>query len=384
MKPILQFVTAVLTAATLLSLAHCGSAEASNNRLDQLVVKRDSLRSVINDLNNELVVIEAAIAAQSDDDDYVRVSAVSMKPQPFSHYFTVQGNIETELNALVYPESQGLIKRILVNEGDRVSKGQALMVLDTELIQRNIDEVETQYALAVDVYNRQARLWEQNIGSELQYLEAKNNKERLENTLSTLGKQKNMGTVKAPFDGVIDQISPKVGEMASMAMPVARIVSLEQMYARSQVSENYVNVVKPGMPAELILPGGDTVRTSVRRVGKFINPENRTFEITLDLAEGVVAKPNMYCAVRIEDLSLDSVIVVRSSMIMQDTQNREYLYVLRADGGNYRVVKQLVQSGSSYGDRTWVAEGLKPGDLVIDRGARRVIDQQIVKLTDAQ
>lgn len=376
---------AVFGAALLAFLQSCGAGIEPDTNIEalQLRAKRDSLRKVIATLNSELADVELQLAEASDAVDLVSVTAFPAPVQTFKHYFTAQGNIETNLNALVFPESQGIVKAILVEEGQRVSKGQALIALDTELIQKNIAEVETQYTLANDIFERQERLWQQNIGSEVQYLEAKTNKERLENTLATLNKQKSMGTVKAPFDGVVDNISPRIGEMASPAMPVARIISLDDMFVKSQLSENYVSVVAEGMPADVVLPGGDTLATAIKRVGKYINPENRSFEVTLDLPKSSLARPNMFCAIRVNDLTLDSVVVVRSSIIMQDTDNREFVYTLEPSDDKYLVKKKVVKTGSSYGDYSWVESGLSPGDLIVDKGARRVIEDQIVVLNNA-
>lgn len=372
----------LMTGVFAVSLIACGGSEPTE--LDQLNARRDSLRTSINNMSTELRQVEAQINALSNEEDLIRVSAFEVKPRSFNHYFTVQGNIETDRNALVYPETQGVVKQVFVREGQRVAKGEALVALDTELMQRNIDEVQTQYDLALDIFERQARLWDQKIGSEVQFLEAKANKERLENTIATLNRQKNMGTVRAPFDGVVDQLNPKIGEMANPAMPVARVISLENMFVRAQISENYIGVVQEGMPVEVILPGNDTLVSAVRRVGKFINPENRTFEMTLDLDAGANVRPNMYCALRVNDLALDSVVVLRSSMIMQDTDNRDFVLVLEPDGDDYRVRKQNVTAGSSYGDFTWVADGLTPGAMLIDKGARRVVENERVKLFKAQ
>lgn len=352
--------------------------------LDQLNARRDSLRRSIDELSSELREVEALINEQSNEDDLIRVSALTISPRAFNHFFTVQGNVETDRNALVYPETQGVVKQLFVREGQRVKKGEALIALDTELMERNIDEVQTQYDLALDIFERQSRLWDQKIGSEVQFLEAKANKERLENSLATLRRQKNMGTIRAPFDGVVDQLNPKIGEMANPAMPVARVISLEKMFVRAQISENYVGVVKEGMPVDVILPGNDTLVSEIQRVGKFINPENRTFEITLDLDPEANVRPNMYCALRVNDLALDSVVVLRSSMIMQDTENRDFVFVLEPEGDDFRVRKQNVTSGSSYGDFTWVADGLTPGVMIVDKGARRVVDNERVKLFTAK
>ena len=367
------------TVAFIAILTGCGG-EAVNTDVATLQTQKDSLKTAIDELTTELLEIEKQLAEMDEDFSRLQVTAVEAKPSSFNHYFTVQGNIETDRNAQVFPESQGVVKSIRVSEGQKVAKGATLMTLDTELIRKNIAEVETQYDLAKDIYERQERLWEQNIGSEVQYLEAKTNKERLENTLATLNKQLSMGSVKAPFAGVVDQLIPKIGEMASPAMPVARVVSLDQMYVTSDVSEYYIGKVNEGMEIDVILPGIDTLEAAISRVGKYIKPENRTFEVAADLEDNGNLRPNMFCALRINDAHYDSAMVVPSSMVQQDVEGKEFLYVLKQKGDRYTVNKKFIESAESYEGQTRIASGIEMGDLIVDKGARRVIDGQEVDL----
>lgn len=377
------FAASFLALAVLLSLAACQPSGPESADLKVLQETRDSLKTVMSTLGAELQEIEGQIAALEGTDNTLQVTSFATTASAFNHYFSVQGNVETEKNAQLFPETQGVVKSIEAREGQRVSQGQTILTLDTELIRRNIQEVQTQYELAADIYERQARLWEQKIGSEVQLLEAKANKERLENTLSTLNKQVSMGSVKAPFSGIVDNIAPKIGEMASPAMPVARIISLENMYVKAQVSEHYVNVVEPGMPAEVVLPGDDTLAVAIDRVGRFINPENRTFEVSVKLDETERVRPNMYCALRINDLSLDSVVVIPTAMVQQDTENREFVFVLEPAGDKHLVRKQVIETGASYGDHSWIKSGLRPGMRIVDKGARRVNEGQEVAIFGA-
>lgn len=378
MKTILSF--SLLFAIALVLFTGCQPPAEENAALQVLKERRDSLKTKLDALTGELTEVEEAIAKAAGTYDVVNVTALRAVPSTFKHYFTVQGNIETNRNAEVYPETQGIIKNVLVQEGDRVSRGQALMTIDTELLEKNIAEIETQYALAKDIFERQERLWEQNIGSEVQYLEAKTNKERLENSLATLNKQISQGTVRSPFSGVVDQVSPKIGEMATPAMSVARIVSLNEMYVTADVSENYVPYVNEGMNVEVVVPDVDTIPSTIRRVGRFIKPDNRTFEVTVGLEDHEHLRPNMYCALRINDTHLDSAMVVPASMVQQDTRNREFLYVLEKQNDIYVVKKRLVTTGQSYRGNILIESGLEDGDLIVDKGARRVVDGQEVEL----
>ncbi len=367
--------------ATALLLGACSSPEV-NEDLAQLQAKKDSLLGLSAEINAEIKQLENQLLELTGSEDMVMVSALELQPATFKHYFTVQGNVETDQNALVFPETQGIVKQIHVVEGQNVSKGQRLVSLDTELIQRNINEVQTSYELAKDIFERQERLWEQKIGSEVQYLEAKNRKESLEATLATLNRQAGMGMVTAPFSGIVDEIVPKVGEMASPMMHVARVVSLNKMYLKADVSENYAGSVKEGMRVNVIVPGVDTLKSQIDRVGQFINPENRTFEITVALDESASLKPNMYAALEINDILRDSVITIPSSMIQEDFEGRSYVYTLIPSGSSFEVKKTFVSSGPSYQSSTLIESGLKAGDKVVAKGARKVVDGEKVSLED--
>lgn len=367
----------LLAAVSTLLLVACGEAP-SDNQIAQLTQERDSLKVIYDELGGQISALEEQMRAFNASEDLIPVTAYQAQAETFDHYFTVQGNIETDMNATLYPESQGLVTKIYVAEGDRVTKGQKLLSLDNNLINKNIAEVQTNLDLAVDFYERQKRLWEQNIGSEVQYLEAKNRKEALENTLATLRQQADMGVIRAPFNGIVDQIMPKIGEIASPMLPAVRIVNLKNMYVRADVSENYISKVKEGMRVTVTVPGVDTLKSTVTRVGNFINPENRSFEISIELDSETHLKPNMYTSVAINDVHMDSVVVLPTAMLQQDADNRYYVFVVKSSEGISKVEKILIQPGVSYRNRTAIIQGLKPQDLVVDKGARKVVDGQQV------
>ncbi|MGB1030994.1 MAG: efflux RND transporter periplasmic adaptor subunit [Flavobacteriales bacterium] len=370
----------IAIAAIALLIASCGGPQVSED-LQALEEQKAGIQDTIDLFTKKMEAIDQAIEALNPDTvEYLNVSAFTVPQKTFDHYFIVQGNVETDNSVMIHPETQGLISKIMVKEGQTVSKGQTLMTLDTSVLRKNIQEVETNYVLAKDIYERQERLWEQGIGSEVQYLEAKNRKEGLEATLSTLRTQASMGSVKSPFNGVVDEIFSRVGEMGTPAQPVVRVVSLNQMYVTSQVSENYASSVVKDMKVRVIVPGIDTLSSVIERVGQFINPENRTFEVLVNVNNQSILKPNMYAALEINDIHMDSVTVVPSSMIQQDAQNREFLYTLTKKGENMEVTKKLIQTGPSYNAETVVTSGLKEGDLIVDKGSRKVIDGQVVEL----
>ncbi|MBL4652050.1 MAG: efflux RND transporter periplasmic adaptor subunit [Flavobacteriales bacterium] len=235
-----------------------------------------------------------------------------------------------------------------------------------------------------EIFEKQEKLWNQKIGSEIQYLEAKNNKEGLEQKMKTLKAQLDLYIVRAPFAGTIDEVVPKVGEAAAPQMPVARVVNLNQVYLKSDVSENYISSVKKGTPAKIYFSSIDkSWVTSVNRSGAYINANNRTFKVRFDTenSSGELI-PNMLADIHILDYALDSAVVIPSRIIQEDRQRNEYIYVSDKSSGNDAKVKKIViKTGMSYKGETVVLEGLSGNEMYIDQGARSVQDGDIVEVS---
>lgn len=349
--------------------------------LETLQARRDSLKEEHGAMSDEISKLESQIALLDSSQQITKVSANRIDAQSFEHFFTSQANLEAEFNALVYPEINGTVTAIFVEEGQKVSKGQSILQLDTELIRKQITEIETQYALAEDIFNRQKNLWDQKIGSEVQYLQAKANKESLENSLATIKNQLSKATVTAPFAGVVDEIIPRIGEMGNPGMPVARVINLSELYIKADVSENYLTTLKEGMSADVVFPGVDTLAAAISRIGSYINPENRTFKVRVDLKESSpYLKPNLFATLRIKDFAADSAVVLPTSSILQDYSGDNYVFVLRNASLDPKAQKRFIKTGMSYDGFTHIVEGLTPGEMVIDKGARKVIDGEMVKV----
>ncbi len=309
-----------------------------------------------------------------------KVGVLSIAPQPFTHRFSVQGNVETDQNALLTTEFGGAIEEVMVREGQQVAEGTALVRVNTDVLKRSASELQTQLELAQAVFDRQSRLWEQNIGSEIDFLQAKTQLESLQRSLQTLEEQMEMAVMRAPFAGVVDRCLAKTGEFAVPGAPLVRIVDLRDMYVRASVSDHYAGKVSKGMQAEVIVSGVDSIRTQVGRVGQFINPSNRTLEISLPLPRGNKFLPNMYASVWLQDLGLDSAMVLPSALVQQDINGDEFVFVAEGQSAVRTVRKKLIVSGVGSGDNLLITSGLSFGDDVIHRGANRVVEGQEVNL----
>lgn len=379
MKSIIHLVSVI---ALIYIVSACGNKTTTT--LDTLFAQRDSLRKEQDALLAKIAAVDAQITLIDTSIKRINVTSYTLVPSYFAHYFEIYGNVESDQNIQVLPEVAGEIKTILVKEGDLVKKGQKLVQINDEIIAKNIAELQTAYSLANDVFNRQKRLWDQKIGSEMQFLESKNNKESLEQRLKTLQTQQAMASIEAPFDGVVDQIFVKTGEMAGPGMPLLRIVNLQKQYVRADVSEAYLGRVKKGTEVKLQFPSLNMeIDTSISLVGQFINPQNRTFNVRVNLeSNNELLKPNLLALMLIKDFEQDSAIVVPTDMVQETSKGESFVYTLQKDQNGTLVRKTFVEVGKSYNNQTHVLSGLKANDVLIDKGARSVQDGQYVKVVE--
>jgi len=372
------YITAIIFSVFIIS---CG--EKPMDDIAQLKEDKSKLESKIDSLKNEIQSIDDRLAEidTAAADNRILVKYNVLKDTVFSHHFEIYGQVETDKNILLYPESAGLIKNVKVQEGQIVKKGQSLANIDSEVIRNQISEVQTSYDLANTTYEKQERLWKQNIGSEIQYLQAKNRKEGLEATLKTLRSQLSKSLVKAPFTGTIDEIFSNTGEMANPGMPLMRLVNLDQMYITCEVSEQYLGKVNEGTPVRLVVGGEfDDVYTKVDEVSNFINPENRSFKIRVPAKSTDGLKPNLMTKVVVKDYENPNTLMVKTSDILQNTEGQDFVYILQEEADKLVAKQKMLDTGKEYNGFVEVLLGLESGDRVISEGNRSVRNNQEVRL----
>lgn len=350
-----------------LLMVGCGKEEDKLAQLKAFKEQKKELETQIKDL-------EAALRAEGllkTEINEISITALKATPTAFSHEVEVRGGVESRKDVMLSAESMGRIVAIHVTEGQFVSKGKLLVQLDADIIRNNIGEVETQLELAATIYERQAKLWEQNIGTEVQYLQAKNNKESLESRLATLKAQFRQANVYAPFSGVIDNVPARVGQMAQPGMQLVRIVNKEDMFITSDVSESYLGKFSEGQKAKLYFPTQDkTVETKVTSVGSVIKNDNRTFELELKMPNvDFDVKPNQVVVVQLVDYKNESAFVVPTKIIQTDSRG-SYVYEIVNEGGMKKSKKVYVTPGLSFQLKTEIVKGLKDGQLVANEGYR--------------
>lgn len=341
----------------------------------QLKKKKDQVR----ELNDQIASLEEQLTQNPGEEAasfLVPVTVKGMDPQPFEHYIEITGKLEAEEDAFISPEMNGQIDKIYVKEGQSVKEGQLLLSLNTSITESSIQEVKTGLELANKLYEKQKDLWEQKIGSEMQYLEAKNVMDQAEARLATLEAQLDMARVRAPFTGVVETIMLKEGELAVPGMQLIQLVSLYNLKLYGNISERYMTSIKKGEIVIVDFPDvkGLNVKVPIHRVGNVIDDASRTFRIEMKINNRQkTLKPNMYSTIQVNDFKTASAFVVPSVSIKQDIKGN-YLYVATREGGELKASKRYIETGLSYKDQTMIKEGVSIGEEVIVKGFAQVSD----------
>lgn len=373
---------ALIITLALLTAAACRPG-GNPSELARLEAQRDALTAKIDALKARMA--EGRNGASARPEVVAPVEIAAVEPSVFRHYFTVQGTIQSDNNILVPPLSPGLVTKVAVKAGDRVAAGQLLAELDAAVLRSSIAEVELSLSLARTLYERRERLWAKKIGSEIEYLQAKANKEGLEKRLATLQEQLNLTRITAPIDATVDEVLVKEGEMAAAGVPAFRLVQLSRLKITVDVSENFIARVKPGDPVAVSIPVlGRSFDSRVSAVSQVIDASNRTFkvEVAVTGAAGPV-KPNMLAVVMINDYTNASALVVPAN-IVQQTGAEKFLFAAVEENGRWKARKRIVRTGENYADRVEILEGLAAGDRVVTFGFQKIADGQPLSVAEAR
>ena len=372
-------------------LVACGSSE--NGSVSQTIESGDleairsmktNLTNQLNGIETDLAALEAAIANLDTNENLPLVTTFEVQPQVFNHYLDLQGNVKTRENVLLYPEMAGTLLTVKVKKGARVSKGQILAVIDNGGMSNQLSQLKTQAALAQTTFERQATLWEQKIGSEIQYLQSKAQAEAQANAVLQLEKVLAKAQITAPFSGVIDQVLKDPGTVVSPGngSEVFRLINLSNMYIEVDVPEGYLGAVTKGKKAGVYFPVlQDSVNAVVRETGNYINPNNRSFsaEIAVENPNGEI-KPNLNARVHINDYTNENALLIPQSVISENAAGEQYAYVAELNNGEAIAKRYIITTGKTQGDFVEITSGISAGDLIIKEGARSVKDAQAVKI----
>ena len=391
MKNILYILTAAI------ALTSCGGDKItsvedliSKGDLEAIRTKKSELSQEQRTLDSQLKKLDSAISTFKGNEKLPLVTTVAAKAANFVHFLELQGDVKTKQNVLVYPEMAGTLQRVYVKEGQRVSKGQLLATIDDGGLGSQVSQLKTQAELAKTTYERQKRLWEQQIGSEIQFLQAKSSYEATENAVKQAQSQLGKSTIRAPFSGIIDDVIKDQGTVVSPGpgAEVFRIVNLSDMYIEVDVPESHLGGIEKGKAAMVYFPVlGDTIMSEVRQTGNFINPSNRAFsvEIPVPNKKGNI-KPNLSAKVSLNDYSSENAITIPQSIISENAKGDQYVYIAtKSEGENTAIVnRKIIVTGKTQGSMVEVLSGVSDGDQLVKEGARSVKDGQNVEILKNQ
>ncbi|MBO6607773.1 efflux RND transporter periplasmic adaptor subunit [Psychroserpens sp.] len=376
---------------TALVLVSCGnnktqSVEAiiETGDLEQIRAKKAELDAQQTELDMQLKQLTAKIKEIDPQQKIPLITTISAEETVFEHYVELQGNVDTKKNLVIYPEYSGILTYVYVKEGQKVSNGQILAKIDDGGLSQQLSQLEIQADLAKTTFERQKRLWDQNIGSEIQYLQAKSTFEAQQKAVQQLEQQISRTVVRAPFSGTIDDVITEQGSVVAPGQSALfRIVNLDDMYIETDVPESYITNVTEGKMVEIEFPVlGKKLDAKVRQAGNFINPANRTFKVEVGIPNTDKSiKPNLTARLRINDYTNEKAILIPLSIISENAKGEQYVYTVTDKSDSMATAKRaIIKTGKTQGDFIEVVNGLNSTDEIIKEGARSVKDGQQVKI----
>jgi len=358
----------------------------SNGTIKELRARKAEITEQLANTNVDLKSINDAISKLDSVKKLPLITTITSKEEVFKHYLEVQGNVKTKQNILVYPEIPGILEHVYVQEGQRVSKGQVLAKIADGGLMQQVAQAKASAQLAKTTYERQNRLWNQKIGSEIQYLQAKTAYETQKNIFAQMKKQLAKSNVVAPFSGVIDDVLKEAGAVVApgQGSELFRIVNLENMYIEAEIPESHIVNVTKGKTVEIYFPVLEkTIQARIRQVGNFINPANRAFKIEIGVpnSSGDI-KPNLTARLKINDYTSKKAILIPQSIISENAKGQQYVYLASDKQDNkYAIAKKtIISTGKTQGDFIEVLETIASGTEIISEGARSVNDGQKVEI----
>lgn len=370
-----RFYTSILSAIVLAALlAGCSAtSEDKNVKLDKLKADRAKLDTEIRQLETELGSAKVAATVKSRE-----VGVINLVPRKFDYYVQTQGNVEAIDNIMVSAKTMGVLSAVYAQEGEVVKKGQVLAQIDNSVVVSSINELKSSIDLANTVYERQKNLWDQKIGTEVQYLQAKNNKESLEKRLATLNEQLEMSRIKSPIDGSVDAVDVKIGQNVAPGAPAFRVVSFDKLKMIANVSEAYVIQIKTGNRVVITFPDiNKSIEAKVTFVGKTINQLSRTFPIEVAMPADADLRPNMSGILKVIFQTVPDALTVPVNVV-QDINDEKVVYIAVKDGDKMIARRKVVTVNGIYGSLAQVS-GLNAGDQVISVGYQGLNDGEVVK-----
>jgi len=373
-------------------LTSCGEQKKNSvekvlesDNLETIRKKRGELVNEQDAINEKIKLLDEKIATLDTVQHVPLITTITAKTEEFKHILELQGNVTTKDLLVITPEYNGILTNVYVKEGQQVSKGQTLAKIDDGGLSQQLAQLKIQADLAKTTYERQKRLWDQNIGSEIQYLQAKSTYESQQEAVNQMQQQIAKTVVKAPFSGTIDDVITEQGSVvAAGASPLMRIVNLNNMYIETEVPERYVTDVVKNKDVVVELPVlNKKIDTKIRQAGDVINPANRTFKVEIEVPnKDKSIKPNLTAKLKINDYTNKEAILIPQSVISENAEGEQYVYVVtnKNEKGIGNAKRVIIETGKTQGDVIEILNGLETGAEIIKEGARSVRDGQSVEV----
>jgi RND family efflux transporter MFP subunit len=379
-----------LTIIALVFLVACGGNEKSIEELieagdlEALKAKQSELTAEIKEDQAKITLLNEALQEKGETKKLPLVSVYKIESQEFKHFVELQGSVETDQNIVVYPEFSGTLLDFKVSMGDQVSKGQVIATIDDGGMNRQLSQMQEKAKLSKITYEKRKRLWDQKIGSEIDYLGSETQYLADQDAVKQMQAQVAKATVRAPFNGVIDETLADEGQLVSPGTtPLFRIVNLSNMFIKADVPEKYLASINKGKLVMVNVPVLDTViNTKIKKVSNYIDPANRTFRVEIDVPnkDGKI-KPNLTAKLMINDYQNSSSVLIPQGVISEDSNGEQYVYRAEMKSGNTATAtKVFIKTGLKQGDNIEVLSGLTAADAIIKDGARTVKDNQDVEI----
>jgi membrane fusion protein, multidrug efflux system len=367
----------ILISALSIALFSCGKKDDS---VDGLIASNnlEAMKNKRTELQAEITKLDAALSKTEEKKEEALVTVTKAKDTVFTHYLEIQGNVDTQENVLIQPEMPGTLVMLNAKAGQRVSKGQVLGRIDDGGMAQQVAQYENQYELAKTTFERQKRLWDKKIGSEIQYLQAQSSMVSAQKMVNQAKAQLAKTVIKAPFSGTVDEVFVERGEVvAASERGLMRLVNLGNLYVSTTVPEAYIGKIKVGTPTDVSITAiGKTYVGKIRQVANSINPDNRSFGIEVSVPnKDNLLRPNQVAKLKIVDYTSKKAIVVPSNVVLQDAENHNYVYVVKNADKNTGIAKKvMVEIGQTANNMTEILSGISPDDLIVGEGANTLAE----------
>lgn len=362
-------------------LFSCGEKSAATN--DSLAGKKTSLTELQAELTQisskiETLKSEVEVLEPNKESKLSYVKAMPLVAQNFSHYVEANGRLDAVNNVFVTPKMGGPLTKVLVKEGDYVKKGQTIATIDNSILTNSINEVKIQLETAKTIFERQEALWDQKIGTEIQYIQAKAQVESLNKRLKTLASQDAQNIVTSPIAGYVDEVRLKAGEMASPGLGIVRVINLNDLKIVAKIPDTYAGTIQKGDLVKVSFPDlGKEITARLNFVSQTIDPVSRTFAAEAKVPYNKQLKPNLSAVIKINDQSRNAALVIPQNLV-QRTENGDIVYIAETDGKNQVARSRQVTIGLTYNGEVEILTGLQPGDIVITEGYQEIVDGEII------